>query len=154
MRDRSIATSSAWRDYFEGRGEKPDTPNSLGRHERKCTICDHPDREAIEQEFLRWYAPEHIAQDHDVPYASAIYRHAHALGLFELRRRNLRLALEPLIEQANSVQASAGAVIRAIRTYAHINDSGKWIRAAQSAAVRAARARRPRRTKKRQGSAS
>jgi hypothetical protein len=125
MRDDSISAFAAWRAYAEGRGPKPDTPTSLGRHERKCTICEHPDRKAIEQEFLRWYAPQHIAQDHDIPYASAIYRHAHATGLFERRRRSLRLALEPLIEQSNSVRATAGSVINAIRTYAGINDAGK-----------------------------
>ena len=145
MRDDSLSTFTAWRHYQEGRGPKPDTPTSLGRHERKCTICVHPDRKAIEQEFLRWYAPQHIAQDHDIPYASAIYRHAHALGLFERRRRNLRLALEPLIEQANIVEATAGSVIRAVRTYAHINDAGMWIdRVAQSAAARPSKYLRPR----------
>jgi hypothetical protein len=152
MRDHSNAAFFAWREYQAGRGAKPDTPNSLGRHERKCTICKHPDREAIEQEFLRWYAPEHIAQDHDVPYASAIYRHAHAKGLFQRRRRNLRLALEPLIEQANTVEATAGSVIRAVRTYAHINDAGNWIRGAETGAVRATKSCRSRITQKRKGS--
>lgn len=152
MRDHSNAAFYAWQEYRAGRGAKPDTPNSLGRHERKCTICKHPDRKAIEQEFLRWYAPEHIAQDHDVPYASAIYRHAHAKGLFQRRRRNLRLALEPLIEQANTVEATAGSVIRAVRTYTHINDSGNWIPGAKSSGMRPLKARRPRSTRKRKSS--
>ncbi len=148
MRNESLNVASAWRAYYDGRGPKPDTPNSLGRHERKCSVCSHPDRKAIEQEFLRWYAPQDIAQDHDVPYASAIYRHAHARGLFERRRRSLRLALEPLIEQANTVEATAGSVIRAIRTYAHINDAGEWL----GAAGRSPRVQRPRPAKKRKRS--
>ena len=93
MRDVSMNTLSAWHAYAQGRGPKPDTPTSLGRHERKCTICEHPDRKAIEQEFLRWYAPQHIAQDHDIPYASAIYRHAHVRQP-QRRRENRKPNLE------------------------------------------------------------
>ncbi|HKV03980.1 MAG TPA: hypothetical protein VJO53_02610 [Candidatus Acidoferrales bacterium] len=116
-----------WEEYEEGRGPKPDSATSLGRHERKCSVCNHPDRDAIEQEFLRWYAPEDIARDHDIPHASSIYRHAHATGLFERRSRTIRLALEPLIEQATGVEATADSVIRAIRTYAHLNGAGEWV---------------------------
>lgn len=124
---------SAWRAYRTGCGPKPDTPNSLGHHERKCTVCEHAEREAIEAEFLRWYSPVHIARDHDLPYASAIYRHAHALGLFDRRRRMLRFALEPLIEQANTVEANASSVIHAIRTYARLDNAGNLLdRAAKS----------------------
>jgi len=129
MRRRSINADIAQRAYEEGRGPKPDSPYSFGRHTRKCTICNHPDREAIEQEFLRWYAPQDIARDHDIPYASAIYRHAHATGLFERRRATIRLALEPLIEQATGVIATADSVVRAIRTYAQLNDAGQWVNA-------------------------
>jgi hypothetical protein len=119
--------SDAWWTYRQGRGPKPDTPNSLGRHERKCTVCEHEDREAIEQEFLRWYSPEHIAQEYDIPCASSIYRHARAFGLFERRRRMIRFALEPLIEQSNVVEANASTVIRAIRTYARIDNRGNLL---------------------------
>jgi hypothetical protein len=37
----------------------------------------------------------------------AIYRHAHALGLMEKRRRNLRAALEKIIEEAGEVEVNA-----------------------------------------------
>jgi hypothetical protein len=109
MRNRSISEFEAQSAYEKGRGPKPDSPYSFGRHTRKCSVCNHPDRDAIEQEFLRWYAPQDIARDHDIPYASAIYRHAHATGLFERRRATIRLALEPLIEQAQ------------------LNDAGQWV---------------------------
>jgi hypothetical protein len=142
MRNRSIQEYAEWREYQEGRGPKPDSPTSLGRHERKCTVCDHPDRDLIEQEFLRWYSPQDIARDHDLPYASAIYRHAHATGLFERRRRTVRLALEPLIEQATGVNATAGSVIRATRTYAHLDGAGQWIRPLAKAADMHRRTRR------------
>jgi hypothetical protein len=134
-----------WFTYRAGRGPKPDTTNSLGRHERKCTICEHPDREAIEQEFLHWYSPEYIARAYNIVQPSAIYRHAHALGLLERRRHMLRFALEPLIEQANLVGANASTVIRAIRTYARLDDRGHLLNAApkSSAAGRRKSKRKP-----------
>jgi hypothetical protein len=129
MRNRSIKEFGAQSDYEKGLGPKPDSPYSFGRHTRKCAVCNHPDRDAIEQEFLRWYAPQDIARDHDIPYASSIYRHAHATGLFERRRATIRLALEPLIEQATGVEATADSVVKAIRTYAQLNDAGQWVNA-------------------------
>jgi len=30
---------------------------ALERHSRRCIICHHPEREAIEEEFLHWRAP-------------------------------------------------------------------------------------------------
>lgn len=125
-RRNSMNEFGQWLEYEKGRGPKPDSHLSLGRHTRKCTVCNHPDRDAIEQEFLRWYSPEDIARDHDIPCASSIYRHAHATGLFERRSTTIRLALEPLIEQATEVTATADSIVRAIRTYAFINSAGQW----------------------------
>jgi hypothetical protein len=114
--------------YEQGQGPKPPLPvTSLGRHTRKCGICNHPDRDAIEQEFLRWYSPEDIARDYDIPDHSSVYRHAHATGLFDRRGTTIRVALEPLIEQATGVEVTADAVIRAVRTYAHLNNAGQWV---------------------------
>ena len=41
-----------------------------------------------------------IAEDHRIGDRQTIYRHAHATGLWNRRRRNLRAALESLIEGA------------------------------------------------------
>jgi hypothetical protein len=127
MRRRSINDHAAQSDYEKGLGPKPDSAYSFGRHTRKCAVCNHPDRDAIEQEFLRWYAPQDIARDHDIPYASSIYRHAHATGLFERRRATIRLALEPLIEQATGTKTTTNPVVKAIRTYAQLNDAGQLV---------------------------
>jgi hypothetical protein len=131
MRNRSMQEIQRWGAYQEGRGPKPEWATSLGRHTRKCTVCHHPDREAIEAEFLRWHCPHDIAIDHEIPDPSCIYRHAHATGLFKRRSANIRLALEPIIEQATCVRVTAHAVIRAITTYAHVSDSGKWVNPAK-----------------------
>jgi hypothetical protein len=94
---------------------------------RKCSVCRHPDRDALEQEFLRWRSPEALARDYGISDHSSIYRHAHATGLFARRRASIRLALGSLIEQAESVPVTAADVVNAVRVYAHINDAGEWI---------------------------
>jgi hypothetical protein len=102
-------------------------PHRDSRHSRKCNVCCHPDRDAIEQAFLRWRSPDQIALDYGIADHSSVYRHVHATGLFARRRATLRLALEPLIEQACEVRVTAGAIVSAVRLYAQINDAGEWV---------------------------
>jgi hypothetical protein len=101
---------------------------ALKRHSRKCSVCRHPDREAIEHEFLRWRSPEDIAEEYGIADHSYIYRHVHATGIFARRRKSIRLALEPLLEHASTVKVTASAIISALRLYTQINEAGEWIR--------------------------
>lgn len=98
-----------------------------GRHDRKCSICRHRDRADIERDFLHWYSPRKIADEYGLPHHSAIYRHAHATGLFAQRATNLRIALGPIIEQCMNVSVCADNVIRAVVAFAHLNDQGEWV---------------------------
>ena len=96
------------------------------RHARKCTVCHHPDREFIDQDYLRWLSPKKIAREYAISHQSVVYRHADATGLRAQRRASLRATLENFIEQAESVRATAGSVVAAVRLYAQINDQGQW----------------------------
>jgi hypothetical protein len=100
---------------------------SLSHHERHCKVCRHAERDAIEQEFLDWRDPYDIAEEFGLADRSSIYRHAHATGLFPLRRRNMRAALENLIERNDQVEVGATAIIRAVRACTRINDDGQWV---------------------------
>lgn len=100
--------------------------SSQGRHSRKCNVCRHADRAAIDQDFLSWRSPDRIAADYGIADHSSIYRHAHATGLFNKRARTVRLALGPLIEQVANVEVTADAVIRAIYVVSHLDDDGHW----------------------------
>jgi len=102
------------------------SPTNQGRHEAQCTICNHGKREEIEQAFVNWSSPDRISKQYGVSRDSA-YRHAHALGLMEKRRRNVRAALERIIEKAGEVEASATAIVSAVSAYAKINASGQWV---------------------------
>lgn len=100
---------------------------SLSRHNRKCRVCRHPARDAIDQDFLRWRNPDRIAADYGIADHSSVYRHAHATGLFRRRNAGLRHALGSLIEKAADVAPSADAIVRAVCAFAHINDDGHWV---------------------------
>jgi len=105
----------------------PEKPVSRGRHEHGCKICAHRDREEIEHDFISWKSPALIAKEHGLRDRASVYRHAHALGLFPKRQRNVRAALERIIESAGEVEVNAAAVVSAVRAYASINAVGQWV---------------------------
>ncbi len=87
----------------------------LAQHRARCSICKHPECEEIEQEFLDWMNPRQIAEEWELPTYRAIYRHAHAVGLFERRRENRLAALDAIIQRVHEVPVTASAVVAAIR---------------------------------------
>jgi hypothetical protein len=107
------------------------TRTSLARHRRVCTICAHPQREAIDEAFLQWQSPAHIIKGFKLASRTSVYRHAHATGLYDRRSRNTRFALGVLIEQAQRVQPSAGDIVRAVHAFCRINDRGEWVEPAR-----------------------
>ncbi|MFI5126064.1 MAG: hypothetical protein ACHQJX_04480, partial [Candidatus Acidiferrales bacterium] len=98
----------------------------LSHHQRKCVICRHPDRETIEEMFVHWHSASRIYKRFMLPDRSTIYDHAHATGLFAKRRRNLRYALEHMIERADECDISSHGIVAAIKAYASLTTSGEW----------------------------
>jgi hypothetical protein len=103
------------------------SPAERDRHSRKCLVCNHPDRDAIDQAFVDWHLPRSIAKEFRLPIDS-VYRHAHAIGLFPARGEKVRECLAPILEQAETCQASANDIINAVKVMASLTDDGKWIR--------------------------
>jgi hypothetical protein len=113
-------------------GRKPSTPEraagvSIGRHQRACSVCGHAQREEIEGAFISWRSPGAIAEEYGLADRASVYRHAHAFGLFAKRQRNIRAALERIIEKAGEVDVTASAVVAAVQAYSKINAAGLWI---------------------------
>lgn len=100
---------------------------NLGRHAAECKICAHPLRDETEHDFINWRSPAGIAKQYELTNRATVYRHAHALGLFSKRQRNVRAALERIIEQAGEVDVTAPAVVAAIQAYSKINAAGQWV---------------------------
>lgn len=93
-------------------------------HQRNCKICRHPDRPAIEYDFLHWRSPLMIGREYNLSSRS-VYRHANAVGLLGQRKRNLRSSLELVIENAGTAPVTTDSVLRAIQLYARMNDAGE-----------------------------
>ena len=105
---------------------------SRGRHEKFCTICKHPKREEIERDFVNWHSLAEIAKTYRVSNRGSVYRHAHVFGLFAKRRRNVRAALEHIIERAGEVEVNASSVVAAVQAYSKINAQGQWVDRSQT----------------------
>jgi hypothetical protein len=109
------------------RKASPAAAPNLGRHEFGCKICAHPQRDEIERDFVSWMSPTKITAEYKLRNRATVYRHAHAFGLFSKRGRNLRAALERLIEQVADVPVNASAVVQAVVAYAKINSQGELV---------------------------
>jgi hypothetical protein len=106
----------------------PFLPPDFNRHARRCCICSHPDRDAIEGEFIRWASPSRLARDYQIADRVSLYRHAHATGLYARRRREFARVLEDILEcvEHTSLEDTSDVIIRAARVYAHLDENGKW----------------------------
>ena len=96
------------------------------RHEVQCSVCRHPERATIEKEWTCWGNTSRLAKEYGLSRDS-LYRHAHTVGLFGKRQRNIRAALERIIERSEDVDVTASAIVSAIQAYAKINANGQWI---------------------------
>ena len=114
---------------------KADATVSPGRHQRTCSVCRHPQREEIESAFIAWHSPAAIAKEYGLADRASVYRHAHALGLSEKRRRNVHAVLERILEKAGEVEVTASAVVAAVQAYAKINAAGEWIDRTESVSL-------------------
>ena len=98
----------------------------LERHQRKCVICHHPDRQAIEEEFVHWQSAWDIANEFKLGGYRTVYRHARATGLSAHRRENLHSALDFFVERSHRANISGDCILRAMRAYSCIDSLGRW----------------------------
>ena len=96
------------------------------RHQRKCLICHHPDREEIEEEFIHWRDVWYLAKQYDIADPRSIDRHARAFGLVERRRENRRYMLDRILENGPG-KVTPDSVIQAIRAYSCLTDDNRWV---------------------------
>jgi hypothetical protein len=108
------------------RQSKPATA-SLLRHQRKCRICNHEHRRAIESRFLLWERAHSIVREFGLGHRSLLYRHASATGLLAQRRENFTSVLDSMVGQCESAPVTASSILRAIRAYSCLNAHGRWL---------------------------
>jgi hypothetical protein len=73
-------------------------PASLLRHQGKCRICDHENREEIESRFLLWENARDLVEEFGLGHRSLLYRHARATGLLDRRKENFTSVLDSIVE--------------------------------------------------------
>ena len=98
----------------------------LERRSRRCIICHHPEREAIEEEFVHWRSPSRLAHDYKLSDYRTVYRHARAAGLLLQRRERLHSALDAFVESVDDVTFTGDTILRAMRAYSCIDSHGRW----------------------------
>ena len=98
----------------------------LKRHSRKCQVCHHPERDAIEGAFVMWRRPKGIAEVYRLR-GDSLYRHAVALDLFSRRRNNFRSVLENIMERGVETEITGETILGAVKAYACLDDSNRWI---------------------------
>ncbi|HTU35943.1 MAG TPA: hypothetical protein VMF66_19245 [Candidatus Acidoferrum sp.] len=110
-----------------GRSRTSDAPPDFERHSRLCAVCSHPDRDAIEADFLHWRSPAQIAEDYGLPNFHPVYRHARATGLLDRRKTEVCRVMERYLEKVDSYTTDEfDQVTRAVRVYSHIGHDGRW----------------------------
>lgn len=107
----------------------------LDRHTRKCAVCNHAQRDDIEDDFLQWDEPVAIVDEYELPSRSSLFRHAKATGLLARRNQNLRGVAERIMEFVSSSDVSGNTVLRAMRIYASITEDGQWREPAKRSVV-------------------
>jgi len=100
---------------------------NFDHHSRKCVICRHPDRAAIEEEFVHWGSAWDISRNYELGEYRTVYRHAHATGLTLRRRENLHSVLDIFLEKARGATMSGDSILRAIRAYSCVDSLGRWV---------------------------
>jgi hypothetical protein len=101
-------------------------PVDLDRHRRKCQICNHPNRELIEEAFIRWYPNRWTMRVYNLE-PEPFYRHAQAMDLYTKRRNNVRASLEHVIERGVETEVNGDTFLRAIRAYVCLTDDNQWV---------------------------
>ena len=106
--------------------EDPAKLPDIERHSRKCQVCTHPNREAIEKAFVHWRRPTLISQINKLS-GDSLYRHARAFNLFARRRSNVRSLLENIMERGIETEITGDTMLRAIRSYVCLSDDNRWV---------------------------
>ena len=100
-------------------------PNQ-SRHRAKCKICQHQEREKIEQDFVLWMPAKSITKKYKLRDRASIYRHAHAMNLLEARWRNRQMVLSRVMERADEVEVTGAAVVAAVRLSYDLESRDTW----------------------------
>lgn len=106
-----------------------DSIPNFQRHSRRCQICNHPERKAIEADFFNWKRANCIENRYGLHGKSTIYRHARATGLDVRRHANLNRPVEEDPEKVGAIEPpSVSLILHAVRTLASLNGRSQRVK--------------------------
>jgi len=94
---------------------------SLRRHQSQCSVCAHPQREALEEEWVNWGSTTLLAEKYQLS-RDGIYRHAHALDLFRERQKGIKHWYEKVLERLDTVKFSGSDLVKVLKDYTALCD--------------------------------
>jgi hypothetical protein len=97
------------------------------RHTRRCGICNSPEREAIERDFISWQRPSAICTQYGIKSRSSLNLHTRALRLDERRDANIRGALSRFVERSATVKPTASSFVSACAILAKLDSNGQIV---------------------------
>jgi hypothetical protein len=102
------------------------------RHSANCKICNSDRRAEIEQAFLQWQPPTTIAKQYGLNRL-ALYRHAHATGLYDKRGRNIRAMLLSVVDAGITarMRVTSAAVVSAVGLLSKLDSEGRAVERVQ-----------------------
>jgi len=104
----------------------------IGRHQAQRTICSYSCRQEIDDLFVDWVSPDLIVKRFTNISRDSVYRHAHAFDLFTKRRKNIRMALEKIVERVDFTAMSGSVILSAIKAIEKLNSEGQGVENMQS----------------------
>ena len=96
----------------------------LRRHQAQCSICQHPQRQEIEEAWMNWANTTLLAKDYHVS-RDAVYRHMRALDLFKVREKRVKLIYEKILERLDMVSVNGATLLAALRDYTALLEKEK-----------------------------
>jgi hypothetical protein len=105
---------------------------TIARHSRDCRVCNHPQRERIEEDFVAWESPSRIIKQYRIKSRNTLYLHARAFDLLAERNRNLGEALARIVEKGANCRVTAGVVVAAATLLSRLNGRGQMVSRTES----------------------
>jgi hypothetical protein len=105
---------------------------TITRHSRDCRVCNHPQRERIEEDFIAWESPSKIIKQYRISSRKTLWLHARAFDLLAERNRNLGEALARIIERGANCRVTASVVVAAATLLSRLNGRGQMVSRTES----------------------
>jgi len=92
-------------------------------HRAKCAICNHKDRNEIEEKYLNGVSPYQIEADYPGVSNQSVYAHMKIFGLEEKRDNSTLAILNRIIDRGNAgkIQITPGVFMEALKLRAKIS---------------------------------